>query len=77
MSEAQNIHQGMFKKYWNGDNPIWDRWNIINCPPGRNKNDEIAGVVKIQELLDSGKKVKAGYATTGTRGFHTYYILWR
>ena len=38
---------------------------------------KIEVVAKIQELLDVGYKVQAGWFATSVRGYHNYVILWK
>lgn len=77
MQEAQEIINGMFKKYWHGDNPIFDRWNVEECPTGRDEEGKIKSHWRVKWLLDRGYKVKAGYTPSGIRGARNYYILWK
>ena len=77
MEEAQKIHSGMFKKYWNGNNKIFERWHVEESPIGRDEEGKIKSLWRIKWLLDRGYKVKAGYCPSSIRGARNYYILWK
>ena len=77
MKTAEKIYEGMFKKRFNQRGKMWEdhSWKIIgqlNMPKGK---DGI--VAKIQELMDKGCDVQAGWFSTAVRGWHEYIIIYK
>lgn len=74
---VEKINSRMFRRRLdqNKYDELSNKWNFIEMRDIRTRQKKTREVIR--ELLKAGKKVTAGYFTTGCRGFHEHVILWR
>jgi len=65
------------RRYWNGNNPILDRWHVEDLKHGRDEEGKIRSYWQVKWHLDQGHKVKVGYVPTSIRGVRHDLLLWR
>ncbi len=72
MSEqAKQIYDRMFKKrIAHGALKSWTGRSVLSIRPTK-------PLEFIQQQLDEGFKVKAGWYATAIRGYHDYWIFWK
>lgn len=71
------LYNRMFKNYIHGNSNMWDKWDCIESPTGRNEKDEVKSLLLIRDLLKEGYRVTTGYSATGVRGIRKYFILYK
>lgn len=69
---VEKINRRMYRRRIDQYNEPLKPWHSI-----RRRHDERCPRVIIRQLLNEGKRVTAGYFTTGVRGFHEYCIYWK
>jgi hypothetical protein len=74
---AEQLYYQLFTKYIPPNSTLWKNWCCEKAPHSSKGYGKQLAINRIKELLDEGKKVKCGYATTSVRGYHVRYILWR
>ena len=71
-ADVEKIVNRMYRRRIDQYNEPLKTWNQITRRGDKRPSCEI-----IRQLLEEGKKVTAGYYTTGVRGYRDYVIFWK
>lgn len=74
-AEVEKINTRMYRRRICQYNEPLKAWNQIRR--GGMDGDKRKPRDIIRQLLSEGKRVTAGYFTTGVRGYHDYAIYWK
>lgn len=71
-TEVEKISLRMYRRRIDQYNEPLKTWNQVRRSDDKRPPRDI-----IRHLLSKGKRVTAGYFTTGVRGFHEHVIYWK